>query len=54
MESMLGNLLLFLQFLDITVEFTVEFVPLNLWKQIFNRKIKWTRKLPVEYYRLYF
>jgi len=45
---MLGNLLLFLQFLDVTVEFTVEFEPLNLWRN------KVDRKLPVEYYRLYF
>jgi len=49
MENMLGNLLLFLQFLDVNVELTVEFEPLNLWK-----RNKMNRKWPVEYYRLYF
>jgi len=35
---MLSNQLLLLQFLDVTVEFTIEFEPLNLWKRIFKAK----------------
>jgi len=36
MEIMLGNLLLFLRFLDVNIEFAVKFEPLNLWKRIVN------------------
>jgi len=37
-EIIFGDLLLFLQFLDVNVEFTVESELLNLWKQICKAK----------------